>query len=184
MKTTLFAIGLLGATLPAMAADPATIDWGKIPAATVPQFYPGQSSFEWLRNDHKKSKGAKAVENGQACVRCHEGEEKKLGASLVKGGPLESTPVKGKPGHVDLKVQAAYDERNAYLRFQWRTNAERAGKELRQQHGDQRAVHELRRHGVEAAFLEALANLLELRDALALRLVQRTQALGLLVDAR
>ena len=38
--------------LPAMAADPAQIDWAKIPAATVTLFYPGQSSYEWLLNDH------------------------------------------------------------------------------------------------------------------------------------
>lgn len=109
------------------AAEPATIDWSKIPATSVMLFYPGQSSYQWLREDHKKGKGAKAVQSGQACVRCHEGEEKELGAALVKGGPLESTPVKGKPGSVELKVQAAYDDRNAYLRFQWRTAADRAG---------------------------------------------------------
>ncbi len=30
-------------------------------------------------------------------------------------------PVKGKNGYVDLKFQAAYDAKNAYLRFQWKT---------------------------------------------------------------
>jgi hypothetical protein len=113
--------------MPALAADPATIDWSKIPATSVTLFYPGQASYEWLRSDHKKGKGAKAVANGQACVRCHEGEEKDLGAALVKGGPLEPAPVKGKPGWVDLQVQAAYDDKNAYLRFQWRTAASRPG---------------------------------------------------------
>ena len=49
------------------------------------------------------------------------------GRRIVKGGPLEPTPVRGKHGHIDLKVQAAYDDKNAYLRFQWRTNADRAG---------------------------------------------------------
>jgi hypothetical protein len=29
--------------------------------------------------------------------------------------------VAGKPGHVDLAVQAAFDDKNAYLRFQWKT---------------------------------------------------------------
>jgi hypothetical protein len=105
----------------AIAAEPATIDWTKIPATTVTLFYPGQSSYEWVRNDHNKGRGAKAVQDGQACVRCHEGEEKDLGASLVKGGPLEPTPVKGKNGWVDLGVQAAYDSKNAFFRFQWKT---------------------------------------------------------------
>jgi hypothetical protein len=105
---------------PAMAADVATIDWSKLPASTITLFYPGQSSYEWLRTEHSK-KGREAVEKGQACTRCHEGEEKELGASLVKGGPLEPMPVKGKPGSMDLKLQVAYDDRNAYFRAEWKT---------------------------------------------------------------
>lgn len=105
----------------AVAADAASVDWTKVPSVTVTLFYPGQSSYEWLRNDHKKGKGAKAVENGSACVRCHEGDERSMGNSIVAGGPLEPTPVKGKSGAIDLGVQAAYDARNAYFRFQWKT---------------------------------------------------------------
>jgi hypothetical protein len=127
MNRTLCALAAASLGMPALAAGPATIDWSKIPATSVTLFYPGQASYEWLRSDHKKGKGAKAVANGQACVRCHEGEEKDLGAALVKGGPLEPAPVKGKPGWVDLQVQAAYDDKNAYLRFQWRTAASRPG---------------------------------------------------------
>lgn len=127
MTRTLFVIGLAAIAAPATAADPATIDWTKVPASAVTLFYPGQSSYEWLRSDHKKGKGAKAVADGQACVRCHEGDERAMGAAIVKGGALEPTPVKGKQGHIDLKVQAAYDDKNAYLRFQWRTNADRPG---------------------------------------------------------
>ena len=82
-------------------------------------FYPGQSSYEWLRtSDHP---GSKLVLDGQACTTCHTGMEKTLGDKLVKGGPLEPMPVKGKNGTVDLKFQAAYDAKNAYLRFQWKT---------------------------------------------------------------
>lgn len=102
-----------------MAADVATIDWAKVPATTVPLFYPGQSSYEWLRKDHP---GAQAVQADQTCVTCHKGQEKTLGTKLVKAGPLEPTPVEGKPGHVDLKVQAAYDATNAYFRFEWKTS--------------------------------------------------------------
>ena len=127
MNRTPLAAGLAALAFSAAAADPASIDWTKIPATSVTLFYPGQSSYEWLRNDHRKGKGAKAVQDGQACVRCHEGEEKALGAALVKGGSLEPAPVKGKPGAVDLRVQAAYDARNAYLRFQWLTAAGQAG---------------------------------------------------------
>ena len=107
------------AGMPAMAADPATIDWGKVPAATVTLFYPGQSSYEWLRKDAHA--GAAAVKNGAPCVACHKGSEKARGEKIVKGGPLEPAPVKGKNGSVDLRVQAAYDAKNAYFRFQWKT---------------------------------------------------------------
>ena len=125
MRKTALALSLAGAAaFPALAADPATIDWSKVPAKTVTLFYPGQSSFEWLNTDHKKAKsdkGMKAVARGQSCVKCHSDEEKTLGESLVKGGPLEPMPVKGKNGWVDLGVQAAYDAKNAYLRFFWKT---------------------------------------------------------------
>jgi hypothetical protein len=127
MSRTLFAVALAAIAAPALGADPATIDWTKVPASAVTLFYPGQSSYEWLRNDHKKGKGAKAVADGQACVRCHEGGEQAMGAAIVKGGALEPAPVRGKQGHIDLNVQAAYDDKNAYLRFQWRTGAERPG---------------------------------------------------------
>ena len=52
----------------AMAADPATIDWAKVPGKTVTLFYPGQSSYQWLRNDHKGDKGADATRRGSTCV--------------------------------------------------------------------------------------------------------------------
>ncbi|HSD60861.1 MAG TPA: ethylbenzene dehydrogenase-related protein [Burkholderiales bacterium] len=109
------------AVTPAMGAEPAKIDWGKVPVTTVTLFYPGQSSYEWLRNDHQGGKGAKATQEMQTCTKCHEGDEKKMGDKLVKKDPLEPTPVEGKNGAVDLTVQVAYDAANAYFRFQWKT---------------------------------------------------------------
>ena len=104
------------------AAEPATIDWSKIKASSIQLFYPGQSSYEWLRS--KAHKGASKVAKGAACVSCHDekDEEKDLGAKLVEGGALEPSPVKGKNGSIDLNVQAAYDDKNAYIRYQWKTN--------------------------------------------------------------
>jgi hypothetical protein len=106
----------------AMAADPARIDWSKVAVTKVALFYPGQSSYEWLRSPAHKG-GASRVAAGKACVSCHDetDAEKELGDKLVQAGPLEPVPVAGKPGHVDLAVQAAYDDKNAYLRFQWKT---------------------------------------------------------------
>ena len=112
----------------ALAADPATIDWAKVPAVKVPLFYPGQSSYEWLRTpDHKKAQ--KETIAGQACTSCHKNDEKTLGSKLVKANDLEPTPVKDKDGYKELSVQAAYDAKNAYLRFQWKTRNGRPGSE-------------------------------------------------------
>lgn len=74
------------ATTPAIAADPAKIDWSKVPTSNLTLFYPGQSSYEWLRSD--KHPGAKLVLDGKACTTCHTGKEKAMGDKLVKGGPL------------------------------------------------------------------------------------------------
>jgi hypothetical protein len=106
----------------AWAADPVAVDWSKIPTVNVPLFFPAQSSYEWLRSDAHKG-GAKEVKRGDACTSCHDqsDEERDLGTKLVEGGALEPTPVKGKNSFVDLKVQAAYDTKNAYFRFQWKT---------------------------------------------------------------
>ena len=106
----------------ASAADPAKINWSKIPATTIPLFYPGQSSMEWLISSAHEGAGSR-VKRGDSCVSCHDekGAEKEMGEKIVKGGALEPMPVKGKEGHKDLSVQAAYDDKNAYLRFQWKT---------------------------------------------------------------
>ena len=103
----------------AYAADPATIDWSQVKTSTVTLFYPGQSSYEWLRRDEHK--GAGAVKAGVSCANCHKGSERARGEKIVKGGPLEPAPVKGKNGSIDLGVQVAYDAKNAYFRFQWKT---------------------------------------------------------------
>ncbi len=113
----------------AMAADPAQIDWAKVPSKTLTLFYPGQSSYEWLRNNHKGGKGKEAVQRGGTCLKCHEGDEKTLGATLVKKGPLEPTPVAGKNGSVEYKIQVAYDTKNAYFRAQWKTQSPFPGTE-------------------------------------------------------
>jgi ethylbenzene dehydrogenase len=123
MRRALFVLG--AATIAAncaWAADPATIDWSAVPVTEVTLFYPGQSSYEWLRSDAHQG-AARRVQRGDSCVGCHDepDAEKELGAVLVKAGRLEPAPVAGKRGHVDLKVQAAFDDRNAYLRFQWKT---------------------------------------------------------------
>jgi hypothetical protein len=106
-----------------LAAAPA--DWGAIPTQTVKLFFPGQSSYQWLRG--KDHPGAALVKTGGACLACHKGKEEKLGASLVGGGKLEPHPIAGKQPFIGLGVQAAYDDQNAYFRFQWKTRQDFPG---------------------------------------------------------
>jgi len=49
LATMATAVGALFA-YPAHAADPATINWKSVPVKTLTLFYPGQSSFQWLRS--------------------------------------------------------------------------------------------------------------------------------------
>ncbi|HSA71172.1 MAG TPA: ethylbenzene dehydrogenase-related protein [Burkholderiales bacterium] len=122
MKKAALSLGLLCACSlagSAWAADPATIDWNQVPSGSLTLFYPGQSTFQWLRSPAHK--GASVVAYGTPCVSCHKGQEAKLGDRIVKGGPLEPTPPAGKNGSLALNVQVAYDDQNAYFRFQWKT---------------------------------------------------------------
>jgi len=109
-----------------LAADPRGIDWPKIPIKSVTLFYPGNSTYDWLVSPGHA--GAKLVEQGQACRTCHEGTEKARGEKIVKGGVVESTPIAGKNGSVDVAVQAAHDADYVYFRFQWKSNLSREGR--------------------------------------------------------
>jgi len=116
-------LALSGATF-AYAAPPA--DWNSIPTTVVKLFYPGQSTFDWLRSpEHKRV--YKKVAEGEACVSCHEGEEQILGEANVVASRLEPDPIEGKNPTVDLGVQIAYDTENVYFRYQWKTQMDRAG---------------------------------------------------------
>ena len=61
------------------------------------------------------------TEQGDSGVSGHEGEEAEIGALLVSGDLLEPHPIDGKQAVIDLAVQAAHDDENLYLRFQWET---------------------------------------------------------------
>ena len=53
MKRTALALALSAlACSSAVAADPATIDWSKVPVANVTLFYPGQASSEGVRSSN------------------------------------------------------------------------------------------------------------------------------------
>ena len=110
----------------ALAADPRSVDWSKVPPKSLTLFYPGESTYDWLTGpDHK---GSRMVAQKRACLSCHEGGEKDVGDKAVKGGSVEPTPIPGKNGVIDLAVQAAHDAEYVYFRFQWKTNLNREGR--------------------------------------------------------
>lgn len=127
MKAHIAAAGLAGlCSLSGHAADPARINWDSVPKSQFTLFYPGQSTQEWMKSAAHKA-GATGVNDGKNCLECHKDEEADLGKTIVSGKKLEPTPVAGKPGSVNVTVQAAYDKENIYLRASWPTHAKEAG---------------------------------------------------------
>jgi len=120
LTRTALAVGAI-VSAPALAADPAAIDWKSVPTKTLTLFYPAQSAFQWLRSPAHP--GAQVVGTGGACLTCHKGTEDKLGNKLVKANPLEPTPVAGKRGTIKLTMQAAYDSENLHLKVSWPAKA-------------------------------------------------------------
>ena len=117
---------LAAAGCASVATGPQAINWDKIPSTKVALFYPGQSSYEWLRSDAHKG-AAKEVQRGDSCTSCHDDakEEQLMGNKILNGKhPLEPqvAALKGKKGYVDVQVQAAFDDKNTYLRFQWKAD--------------------------------------------------------------
>ncbi len=108
-------------------ADAANINWSAAPTKTVTLFYPGQSSYQWLRSSKHKRANKKTAQ-GEACVSCHEGEEADIGNLTVSGKRLEPNPIPGKEGVKDLKVQALHDSEYLYFRFQYKSQLDREGR--------------------------------------------------------
>lgn len=120
MRKTLIASGLgtllaLGAGS-ALAAAPA--DWSKVPAKEITLLYPGVSPIEWITKGTEHG-GARALKKGERCADCHDEEASDMGAKMVTGKKIEPSPIAGKAGSVPVKVQAAHDGENLYLRFSW-----------------------------------------------------------------
>ncbi len=99
--------------------DISGVAWADVASQTITLFYPGQTSFEWAQTG-KDHGGARAFAKlGDRCASCHANEVRDMGAKLVSGEKAEDSPIPGKRGHVDLKVQAVHDDNNLYMRFQW-----------------------------------------------------------------
>jgi hypothetical protein len=100
----------------ALAAAP---DWGKVPAKQMHLFYPGASSVEWILTGTEHG-GARGMRKGEACTACHEEESPTFGNKMVGGEKIEPKPIKGKVAGIPVKVQAAHDGANLYMRFSWK----------------------------------------------------------------
>ncbi len=120
-KTTrkVLTICAVAALAPLWAAGAAqALDWSGVPTKTITLFHPGQASWEWVltQSDHS---GAKKFRGGKACGQCHDGEESAIGKVIASGKKMEPAPPTGRPGSIDLQVQAAHDGKRLYLRLQW-----------------------------------------------------------------
>jgi len=121
IRQTVVGVVGLAAVVSVAGVQAAPPDWSKVPAKSVTLFYPGQSTYEWLVGPEHKKNAYKKVVQGEACLSCHEGEEADIGKKTATGQRLEPNKLDGKQPVIDLKVQAAYDNKNLYWRFQWKT---------------------------------------------------------------
>lgn len=101
------------------SSSTSAINWSGVVASDIVLFFPGQASMEWVMkgSDHG---GKRAFMTGDRCFDCHEEEEVDIGEAIVTGEKVEPTPIPGKRGSIALKVQAAHDAKNLYMRFQWK----------------------------------------------------------------
>ena len=104
------------------AATPATgfgIDWGGVPEREITIFYPGQTSIEWVLTGKDHGGSRPFDKGGDRCTTCHDKEAADMGQKMVTGEKAEPTPIPGKRGSIPVNVQAAHDDANLYLRFEW-----------------------------------------------------------------
>lgn len=126
---------LLFASVTSTAAAAVPADWSKIPTKTIKLFYPGQSTYQWLRSPAHKRANKKVIA-GDSCFSCHENEEKDMGKLIVAGHALEPAPIPNKEGYKELQTQAGYDDQYVYFRFQWKTQLNREGRMHNMMHFD------------------------------------------------
>ena len=101
------------------AAEGFGIDWSTAPEREITIFYPGQTSIEWVLNGRYHGGARPFSRGGDRCVTCHDKETADMGKKMVTGEKAEPTPIPGKRPAIPVKVQAAHDAENLYLRFEW-----------------------------------------------------------------
>lgn len=93
-------------------------DWSGVPEQQVTVFFPGQASMEWTLVGRMHG-GARAFRFGDTCESCHARETDEMGEKIITGETAEETPIPGKRGSIPVVVQAAHDNENLFLRFEW-----------------------------------------------------------------
>jgi hypothetical protein len=83
--------------------------------------------MEWVLTGTEHG-GARALRKGETCASCHHDEAADMGKKMASGQKIEPKPIKGKAGSIPVKVQAANDGANLYLRFSWKQPAGGADK--------------------------------------------------------
>ena len=99
------------------------VDWSDVPSREINLLYPGQSSMEWALNGRDHGGARPFTKAGDRCVDCHDNEIEDMGKKIVSGEKIEPTPIPDKRGHIPVKVQAAHDAENLYMRFEWPDSA-------------------------------------------------------------
>jgi len=111
-------LGLALLTLTPFSAQ--AIDWSSVPVSKkMVLMYPAQTSFEWSLTP-KDHSAAQKFREGKNCKACHIDEEAKYGVPLAEGLRWEPNPIPGKRGAVPLELQFAHDDKNFYVRVQWK----------------------------------------------------------------
>lgn len=122
MKKIVVAVLCAAFASPVFAAP----DWSKVPAKTIPVFYPGQSGLEWVLTKKDHSASNQILDKKRACTKCHDTDATEIGDKIAAGKPvgnmrqpLDSAVPKGKVGSIPVSVQATHDGKKIYLRFEW-----------------------------------------------------------------
>lgn len=110
-------------------ATAAAPDWSKVDSKDIVLFYPGVSPLEWIQKGTEHG-GARALRKGETCADCHSDETADMGKRMASGQKLEPTPIAGKAAAIPVKVQAAHDADNLYLRFSWKQPAASGGTKM------------------------------------------------------
>ncbi len=95
------------------------VDWSAAPAREITLFYPGETSMEWVLTGKDHGGARPLVKGGDRCVTCHDKETAAMGEKLVTGQKAETKPLPDKRASIPVTVQAAHDDENLYMRFEW-----------------------------------------------------------------